>query len=248
MPRTLTIGNTGKSVDGSANVSWSLGEIGAVSTNITISAGTGLTGGGDLSSNRTISLSSASIASLGKADTAVQPSRSINTGGGLSGGGDLSADRTLSLTGQALALHNLGSNGIIVRNGASSVTTRAIVAGSNIVVSNGDGVAGNPVITAIVPAPTSAQVGAATAGLGAGAVGTYGWFHHTSNAGVRGPGTVESGGNLRWANDGGNGAEAGVSTQFASGTWRLMGTTGWRNLDPGGFGGPHQQSVWLRIA
>lgn len=39
----------------------------------TISAGTGLTGGGSLAANRTIALSSTSISSLGKADTAVQP-------------------------------------------------------------------------------------------------------------------------------------------------------------------------------
>jgi hypothetical protein len=37
-----------------------------------IAAGTGLTGGGTLAADRTLSLSSASIASLGKADTAVQ--------------------------------------------------------------------------------------------------------------------------------------------------------------------------------
>lgn len=39
---------------------------------IVISAGTGLTGGGDLSANRTIALNSASIFSLGLADTSVQ--------------------------------------------------------------------------------------------------------------------------------------------------------------------------------
>jgi len=64
---------------------------------ITVSAGTGLTGGGDLSSNRSIALDSASVASLGKADTAVQPARVVNTGTGLTGGGDLSADRTIAL-------------------------------------------------------------------------------------------------------------------------------------------------------
>jgi hypothetical protein len=45
-----------------------------VSPNRTIGIGTGLTGGGDLSANRTISLAAASIASLGKADSSVQPS------------------------------------------------------------------------------------------------------------------------------------------------------------------------------
>ncbi|QDH91738.1 minor tail protein [Mycobacterium phage Phrappuccino] len=44
-----------------------------VDTSTTVAAGTGLTGGGTLDANRTLALSSASIASLAKADTAVQP-------------------------------------------------------------------------------------------------------------------------------------------------------------------------------
>lgn len=64
---------------------------------ITVSAGTGLAGGGDLSANRSVALNAASVASLGKADTAVQPARAVNTGTGLTGGGDLSADRTIAL-------------------------------------------------------------------------------------------------------------------------------------------------------
>lgn len=49
----------------------------------TISAGTGLTGGGSLSADRTVSLNSASIASLAKADSAIQPgdNRLIPSGG-----------------------------------------------------------------------------------------------------------------------------------------------------------------------
>lgn len=41
----------------------------------TLTAGTGLTGGGDSTADRTVALNSASIASLAKADTAVQPSQ-----------------------------------------------------------------------------------------------------------------------------------------------------------------------------
>lgn len=70
---------------------------------ITVSAGTGLTGGGDLSANRSIALDSTSVASLGKADTAVQPTRSITAGTGLTGGGDLSANRTIALDSAAIA-------------------------------------------------------------------------------------------------------------------------------------------------
>lgn len=48
-------------------------QVGAPPTSRTITAGTGLTGGGDLSANRTISLSTATQNSLALADTAVQP-------------------------------------------------------------------------------------------------------------------------------------------------------------------------------
>lgn len=76
---------------------------GKVPTSRTISSGTGLTGGGDLTANRTLSADFGTEA--GKIaqgnDTrivnAVQTSRTISTGDGLDGGGDLSANRTISV-------------------------------------------------------------------------------------------------------------------------------------------------------
>lgn len=70
----------------------------AVQPSRTISAGTGLVGGGDLSANRSFALSTTALASLALADTAVQPARSITAGTGLAGGGSLAADRTISLS------------------------------------------------------------------------------------------------------------------------------------------------------
>lgn len=111
-----------------------------------VDTGTGLTGGGDLTGNRTIALTAGSIASLALADTAVQPARQINSGTGLTGGGDLSANRTLSLTGQALALHNLLGAGLVARTGTDTFVVRSIAAGDGITVTNGAGTAGNPSI------------------------------------------------------------------------------------------------------
>lgn len=92
-----------------------------VNSSRTVSAGSGLSGGGNLSTNRTISLNAASIASLALADTAlqpgdaatsaqgsladtaVQPARSISAGTGLTGGGDLSANRTIALNASSIA-------------------------------------------------------------------------------------------------------------------------------------------------
>ncbi len=86
-----------------------------------VSAGTGLTGGGDLSADRTISLANTTVTpgSYTAADITVDAqgritaasngtgtvssSRLINTGTGLQGGGDLTADRTISLADTAVS-------------------------------------------------------------------------------------------------------------------------------------------------
>lgn len=55
---------------------------------------------------------------------------------------------TVGLTGQALALHNLATNGFFVRTAAGVVAARSIAAsGSGVSVANGDGVSGNPTIS-----------------------------------------------------------------------------------------------------
>lgn len=67
-PRTLTIGDTGKSVNGSGNVSWSLTEIGAADRALTLTAGDGLSGGGNLTANRSFSVDSTVLRTTGDQD------------------------------------------------------------------------------------------------------------------------------------------------------------------------------------
>jgi hypothetical protein len=86
-------------------------------------------------------------------DIAVSPGgsgtvTSIATNNGITGG-TITATGTIGLTGQALALHNLATNGIIARTGSGTVAARTITAGTGISISNGDGVSGNPTITAL---------------------------------------------------------------------------------------------------
>ncbi len=93
---------------------------------------------------------------------------------------------------------------------------------------------------------TSGQVGAATAGLGAGAVGSYALLNSLSVA-TRSSGATEAGSNLRYANTYAVSSTVGYSTETPSGTWRLMGNTG--NYDGTLISTSNvQASVWLRIS
>jgi hypothetical protein len=68
------------------------------------------------------------------------------------------------LTGQALALHNLATNGAIHRTGASTYASRTLTApAAGITVSNGDGVSGNP--TLVLANDLAAVEGLATTGF-----------------------------------------------------------------------------------
>jgi hypothetical protein len=63
--RNITIGSTTRSVNGSTTYSWTLSDIGAASTNITLTAGDGLTGGGSLAENRTFAVDSTVVRTTG---------------------------------------------------------------------------------------------------------------------------------------------------------------------------------------
>jgi hypothetical protein len=94
---------------------------------------------------------------------------SISTNNGITGG-TITTSGTIGLTGQALALHNYSSDGIMVRTGANNFISRAITAGTGITVTNGSGISGNPVINCTVvntdsQEPTRSGTGGTTLGL-----------------------------------------------------------------------------------
>lgn len=74
--------------------------------------------------------------------------RSGNTLDVGAGAGIAVAADTVALSGQALALHNLPTNGLVARTAAATVAARSIaVSGTGLSVSNGDAVAGNPTLS-----------------------------------------------------------------------------------------------------
>lgn len=74
--------------------------------------------------------------------------RSGNTLDVGAGAGIAVAADTVALSGQALALHNLATNGLVARTAAVTVAARSIaVSGTGLSVSNGDAVAGNPTLS-----------------------------------------------------------------------------------------------------
>lgn len=101
----------------------------------TVTAGTGLSGGGPLSANISLSLSSTSLNSLALADTSVQPSRQVVAGTGLSGGGALSADVTLNLS--AATQTSLGLANTAIQDGSSALVPNGGTTGQVLVKNSG---------------------------------------------------------------------------------------------------------------
>lgn len=87
---TLTVDAKGR-ITALSDTTITAAAIGAVPTARTITAGAGLSGGGDLSANRTLSLDTTSSRNVDHSAV------SINAGTGLTGGGDLTATRSIGL-------------------------------------------------------------------------------------------------------------------------------------------------------
>ncbi len=164
-------------------------------------------------------------------------SNTISAGGGLTGGGSLGNNPTIS--------HADTSGQGSVNNSGSTYIQDIYVDTYGHITSIG---------SASIPAPTTAQVGAATAGLGADTVGSYilAW-DITWTSGTRGTGSAIAGGSLRptgfsRVDEDYNGAANKVRVGYGNalgGTWRLMGYLGM--LD--GYGKyVYTGSMYLRIS
>lgn len=118
---------------------------------------------------------------------------SIATGNGITGG-TITTTGTLGLTGQALALHNLSTNGIIVRTSAGNVSARTITGSTGISVTNGNGVSGNPTLTPVFGTTTGTIAEGTHTHTAYGAAGTNGMVQFNDN------GNFGASANLFWDN------------------------------------------------
>lgn len=125
-----------------------------------------------------------------------------------------------------------------------------LVSGTNIKTVNGTSILGSGDITISSTAPTTAQVGTATAGLDAGAVGSYAFLYNTDTVSSN-PGTTKAGSFLKYISSslpperGGNDYSVyTISSSSVTGTWRCMGLSAYW---AGGYT-YYGITLWLRIA
>ena len=113
-----------------------------------------------------------------------------------------------------------------------------LVSGTNIKTVNGTSILGSGDIAIASSDPTSAQVGTATAGLGAGAVGSYGFLN--ASTGVINFGETLAGSNLR---------PVGISDSGYTITQNIVQAGTWRCMGYSPYGSPETvTTLWLRIS
>jgi hypothetical protein len=261
--RTFTIGSTGKTFDGSANVAWTLAEIGVNNATLTLATSGIATGSQTFTANQgtnatfTVNVPATNIGSSGTGGT-----RSItsSTGTGTSITYTASDVGAQASNAQLTALAGLATNGVIARTGTNTVAARTLTAGTGISITNGDGVSGNPTISATAAAPTTAEVLTATAGLSAGAVGTHALARRTSGTADIAFGNTLAGSSLSPTSAaaiigpglGGQNPSIFITGSALAGTWRALGYydhTVQSSFDESGnsqtAGGA---TLWLRIS
>lgn len=88
------------------------------------------------------------LAKTGAATAAARTITAPAAGISVSNGDGVSGNPTLALANDLSAVEGLATTGVAVRTAADTWTTRTLTAGSGISIADGDGVAGNPTITA----------------------------------------------------------------------------------------------------
>ena len=132
-----------------------------------------------------------------------------------------------------------------IQNNGSDIFT---IDSSGITMASGKGLAGDASSLTNLPAPTTAQVLTANAGLTYGDVGTYALLANESGTSQLTPGSTLAGSSLSAANTYAGGPNSGRSNYVPSGTWRLCGQTGYYNDTLTATAADLRISLWVRIS
>lgn len=184
----------------------------------TLTAGNGMTGGGDGSANRSLALGTPSTVGASTANAVTTGSHThaigadiarsaitISAGDGMTGGGNLTANRTI----------NMGTPSSITADSANSAS-------------------GNTHTHAI----SAATIGELMSRLSVGAVGTYALLADVNTSADLNPGATRAGSNLRYASAGGQ-----TFGSAPAGTWQLCGFT-----PGGSSSHQQRATVWMRVS
>jgi hypothetical protein len=117
---------------------------------VNITAGTGLSGGGDITASRTLNIANTGVTAATYGSTTQVAQVAINAQGQITSASNITitpgnigaqpADSDLT------AIAGLTGTGLVVRTGTGTATTRTLTAGTGTTVTNGDGVSGNPTV------------------------------------------------------------------------------------------------------
>jgi hypothetical protein len=118
---------------------------------VNITAGTGLSGGGDITTSRTLNIANTAVSAGSYGSSSSVGTFTVNAQGQLTAAANASITPA-SIGAQPLdsdltAVAGLTGTGLIARTGTGTATTRTVTAGTGISVANGDGVSGNPTVT-----------------------------------------------------------------------------------------------------